>query len=1102
MHRHFSVLLIVLGTGVLFACPTPPAAPKLPTVGSFTASPDTVAKGGQVTLAWSVTDSTTVTIVNAASMEAVPGVDGKADGQATVTINDPSVFLLTATNSAQQKVTATAAVSVQGTPASITFTAVPAEVGPTEPATLVWSAQGAKSVSIVPMGGAALNLGMQVEAGSVQVNPTGVETVYTLTADGATRTATVKRRPAIGMFELSRSSGTTGDMVTVSWQTTNATSVTLTATGRAMPLTTVSAGAMVAMGTYADTLVAAPAGSVITYQLEARGPGGASTQTAQLVFGDGPRIVSFSAPLFATPDSGVALRWSAINADVAELGTDGGPRLFTSTTLAEVTDGGLRLATPSAPTEYVLTARNTITGQVVREARIVTPIGAVATPTFTANPMTAVMPGTPVTLTWSAPNARRARVLENGELTVGYVEGVAAEMGTATVYPNQATTTYTLRVDNTVDAPVVATLSASAVPALQLGAVDGGPIFDTATNVDLGWSLGAPNAQLVGYPHADIVAGGAFDDIAMTGTPVVFPSTNDAVQYVDLRGFETFLYGARMPERIGVSTNGWLKFTTGTISATATPATGFPGGASSTYDNVIAPFWADLDLGGTGQVLWQIKGAAPKRTLIVQFQGVKVASQMTSTLTFQVQVSQAGQVRVAYGTMTFTPPTTAPVFGLQGTAGLGLAMTYGGSNTAVTFFGPKPSPLSVTAASALPQRGFLEVGMGLMRVSTITPIRAADLRISEVMYNPAPALTAGQWFEVFNASASPFDVSGWTIDFGGSTHTIAPGTVLAPSAFHVFGQADAGPDNDDVVTHYVYGGGFSMPTTAGTITLTGPGIAARARWGATDAGADAGGTVLVGSADAGVAGLFDPTPYILASDPSGTQPGGRACFARRPFGTQAPQQLGSPGTSESCFGVLMTAIPSRFTDISGTGTKVTFTSQDDDYATVMATGAPINLGGDGGVTSFGVSTNGFLAPTVTSSGSFNETRPNSSSPNGGLAVYWDDLVIPTSGAAGVYTKRFAAGEDPQSPGAHWVIQWTNMLQYSFGASNGDLTFQAKVFDDGTIEYHYGTMSWATTGVNGSAATVWLENATGTFAVAPNVNQGRVVGNSAYRFTRQ
>jgi hypothetical protein len=145
----------------------------VPTIVSFTASPTVIpTAGGQASLCWNVTNSTSVSIA--------PGVGNEpAVGCATVTPTTNTTYVLTATN-AVGPVQAVVTVSVGGVQI-LTFTANPTfSPAPGEPVVLSWTTQNASSViitgSFVPSGALPTN-------GSITINPT-TNSSYTLTAYG------------------------------------------------------------------------------------------------------------------------------------------------------------------------------------------------------------------------------------------------------------------------------------------------------------------------------------------------------------------------------------------------------------------------------------------------------------------------------------------------------------------------------------------------------------------------------------------------------------------------------------------------------------------------------------------------------------------------------------------------------------------------------------------------------------------------------------------------------------------------------------------------------------------------------------------------------
>lgn len=193
---------------------------NLPVISSFTATPDVINPGAEVTLAWNVTGADSLNI------SGVGDVTGQSSR--TVTVDEPSVFVLTATNSSGS-VTREVAVTT-GQPIISSFTASSSSVTPGSAVTLTWQVTAPESypaeLTISPGVG-------PVSGSSVIVNPNQTVT-YTLTAtnqlgtDTAQVTVTVGNVPSIGSFTASRSEVSFGEPVTLSWSTSNATSVTIT----------------------------------------------------------------------------------------------------------------------------------------------------------------------------------------------------------------------------------------------------------------------------------------------------------------------------------------------------------------------------------------------------------------------------------------------------------------------------------------------------------------------------------------------------------------------------------------------------------------------------------------------------------------------------------------------------------------------------------------------------------------------------------------------------------------------------------------------------------------------------------------------------------
>lgn len=1067
----------------LTACPTAPKPdpiPPSPKVVKFTATPATVTPGKEVTIEWEVTDATKVTIADV-EKGALSGIDDKLSGSVTVVPTASALYVLTALNDRGAKATTFVSVTVAGAEADkLLFAAYPPLISEGEPATLIWSAPGAAAVTITPSGGTALDLKGQVQSGTVDVHPTDTETTYTLDADGQTRTVTVTHAPAIASLTLSKPVAQPGDMVTVSWETAHATKVSLSSPGFGTLHETTDA-ADVAMGTFVHTIPTLPSGAVLNYVLDVTGPGGSQRQVASLVLGKDPVLTEAKAPEYAKTGGTFPVSWKAANADVIEVRI-GTRVVYQTTSPAQVTTGQVELPTPAADTTYTVAAVALPSGLSATKDVSVKPVGDVTVTTFTATPATVATGGSAVTLTWNVPNARRLRIEQRDLLTVVAVQGASAETGTATVYPNAATSTFTLTADNTIEAEVTATADVTVTTVAELQAADGGLVFAGGGQVELGAPVGTAIEGLpLALPDFNATSTG-FDDIAATGTELTFSSADNGYAQFSPWAFETFLFGTRLVNggTVSVCTNGFMALRASSTT-TATPPSTFPG-TSTTYDNFLAPFWTNLELGPNGKVLWQVKGDAPNRKLIVQWDHVRMVGEATSSLTFQVQVSQTGVITFEYGALDNLPATYTSATAIQGTGGKTRSGTPAAQGS-LTFFAPRPFPVQVDGAT-LPTGGFVKIGNGFAPMAVTQYVAATDFGISEVMYSPAATVPAGEWFEVYNESAAPIDLNGWTIDFGGGmTHTIASSVVVPSHGAVVLGQSTDPLQNDGVTEAYGYGSTLAMDDTQGTISLSAGLSSFTASWSA-------------GLGGVGISAVNDSTKLLGRTNAYDVATGPCSAPLSATFGSQMPLQRGTPGVLSSCF-PRMSTIPVSFTEIATTGTLVGFTSWDEQARNLNISSAPIVLQGVS-VSQLTISTNGWITATATTTaGITNKTYPTTSNPLGTLAVFWDDLNRKNT-TGNIYYQRFAAGADPNNPDPHWVIEWKNYTHY---AANDTLDFQAKLFDNGRVEYHYATMTSGSTSnyATGNSATIWLENAGGTGALPFSINQPNITANMAIRY---
>ena len=193
-----SLLFAALGSLVLLGCPaapTPPAPPPpAPQIVAFSASPARVKPNQKVVLTWETKNATRVELKQD-DKGVVSGADALT-GSVEVSVEKDALFVMVASNDRGVRDTAATWVQVDDGVAEVMFVASPAEVRAGEPTVLAWNAQGASQVSLAEKGGAAIDLGGQLESGTVVVTPTR-ETTYLLDVDGKVLETTVRVLPKI-----------------------------------------------------------------------------------------------------------------------------------------------------------------------------------------------------------------------------------------------------------------------------------------------------------------------------------------------------------------------------------------------------------------------------------------------------------------------------------------------------------------------------------------------------------------------------------------------------------------------------------------------------------------------------------------------------------------------------------------------------------------------------------------------------------------------------------------------------------------------------------------------------------------------------------------
>ncbi len=268
-----------------------------PTV-TISADSTNVTIGSSVNLTWSSTNATSVTITPSISASALP-----VSGTQPVTVSATTTYTIVATGSggtAQGAVTITAIAPV---PPTLTFSVDNPNPNVGALIAFTWATTNATSFTVTPsiLGEDQTILGL---SGTQTVAATATQTyVATATGPGGTATQsitiTVTGTPTITAFTASPASVGLGGTSTLSWSTTNTSSV-------AIDNNVLASGGPNGSQTVSPT-------ATTTYTLTATGPAG--TTTAQTTVTVNPVSITLSAaPTTITPGGSSTLTWTSTGA--------------------------------------------------------------------------------------------------------------------------------------------------------------------------------------------------------------------------------------------------------------------------------------------------------------------------------------------------------------------------------------------------------------------------------------------------------------------------------------------------------------------------------------------------------------------------------------------------------------------------------------------------------------------------------------------------------------------------------------------------------------------------------------------------------------------
>ncbi|MFN7132904.1 MAG: lamin tail domain-containing protein, partial [Myxococcales bacterium] len=515
----------------------------------------------------------------------------------------------------------------------------------------------------------------------------------------------------------------------------------------------------------------------------------------------------------------------------------------------------------------------------------------------------------------------------------------------------------------------------------------------------------------------------------------VTSSTAKSQKLVFPDGFRFHHFGSMYGEA-QVTNRGWLSFDE-TASGSTITAT-IPSAAQP--NNFIAA-WASDALRG-GKVFWELKGTAPNRELIIQWNEFANAT-TNSKLTFEVILHENGQVDMLYKEMVAT--STTVTIGMESADGrLGYASTFTAapaSGDSVTFNGAGPKTGTVSfAAPGSTSRYQMVVDLGTAKVpvsATLPVIQPGSVRISEVMYKPVGAATAGQWVELHNKSGAALDLRHFTLKTDAGSQPL-PTHSLADGAFVVIGQ--------------------SSDTAANGGTPVNVALPALSLGAATDTV-----QLLLGTAIISSTSYDDAALAVAAGTSIGANPGfiPAFCISAATYGSAGSK--GTPGAQGAdCGGYNVSKIPGAYTAVTNsTGTLLLEDEQSVRVAYTFPSGFKFPFdGADRTQVLVGIGYLSFdLAKGATTADTYDAAPSSMTDPNGikgVIAPMWQRFGYNENFYSRVHTRLVSNPDgNPATADSYLVFQWSGHTPA--GNSYGYVNFQAWLFENGNVEFHYGDL---------------------------------------------
>ncbi len=535
---------------------------------AINATPATATAPGSTTISWSSANATSVAVTGSGlSSTAASGfqtITGLPAGSYDYTItaqgpNGPATQVATV-------IVATAATVVASINASPTAATAPGS------STITWSSANATSVAVIGNG-----ISSSATSGSQSITGLAVGTHdYTITAQGpngpATQTATVtvtSLANVSGSIVASPSAGTDPASTTISWNTSNASSVSVSGPG-------LSSGA-----SNGNQNINSLAAGIHTYTLTAQGPGGPITRAATFTVSAPAPTVSGSisaSPTTATAPGATTLTWSTANASSVFVS---GPGVASSAASGTQNVTGLAAGTHT----YTLTVQGN-GGPITRTTTVTVNAGAGVTAAISVSPTTMNAGGT-ATLTWSTANASSVRVTGYGLTGSPYQSNPNFTVNIGGLPPGQST--WTLVAEGT-GGPTTrtATINVNSTDGLYGSLTISPAVIYSNQSATLAWSSSGANLRWVHgqWPNYNGVsvypapANGSFTlsslapgeySFVFEYGPGAFSATRGAYAYLTVLGVDRTVTASVAPAGAGAVTGAGTYREGAAATLTATP---------------------------------------------------------------------------------------------------------------------------------------------------------------------------------------------------------------------------------------------------------------------------------------------------------------------------------------------------------------------------------------------------------------------------------------------------------------------------------------------------------------------------------------------------